>query len=1026
MVRKSTHISNFLSFGRRMPALSAAARVANVPALRELRPAQRREVTGVVARAWLNAGVLRQGRVIPSQMETAAGIAESAIKMASPEGVPIGRADVLDALFFSRSNVPRAELPHLNALGAWTAFNLLVRPRELEEIVSRPRIEAPQDEVRASAEEAQFVEFTREIYQMIHDGVEYETFINRVCQILHQTSGLERCIALMFNEAENALVAEGRAEIPNRNPWASASMDNTAKIIAFLRDPDGVSRLKIPVDAAGQKQTAQDLALRVLRIIVNPLHEGWSVATRVARSFGAVIRRGKLILPQNFNTAQAEEAESIFTQCYKMGKTLVVNDTSKPEHPISRPLVAMWRSKTFIVVPVKIGEKVVGVFGMDHDLGPKKISRVVQHRVEALAEMASIGLSMYEHANKLEAQRGTIERARDKLAEFTGPELAQAVIDGEIAGLRKESGTILGIRLPVGINYAGPDRNQAVRTILDEVIAVQGGRVNRELVGDRESFGEAYRLVGENRTGLRNQPERTWAKISKKVEGEAECVYATFTGEGAELRAALAAMQLQWRWDAYVKGRGRRPRPLLVAVTNGEYTAEPTFHGSREARECLFFTYGSPPARAKDMLFHLPEKTGILIDPALLSQVDSRSLDAVVEDLFNQYILRRILGNDLFEGLINLRTEGLGEPHMLDSMFACSVLYVTGFADLLHGFVPLSGREIAQETQPVGFDKDALAHQDPAVLDIFSVIGKLHYAILQFDRHRYLPSSGRTRSNWPSDIASQFDLLRNRLDVSAFIRSFQGTPAWQALEDRLNDQHNLPILQRLFDQELFDRIGALKVEMEGVEVRVIAQSGEWQYGIRASEISLSAFIGISVHAANAHDLFDKFFPAELPHLNLRVSGQDLEGFIRGPDCREFVTRLEGCLSWEEMERSLRKMDLTRAMAGLASPADGNEILQMEPLLDSQSGVDNGLHTPEGEKTSAMVDGERAPLYGMDSAEFEMHLEGAEEGFVDADRREAVLEYQEARRDAREAGEPPPDGVDFTLPPEGRRKKDEDA
>lgn len=456
---QNSYINNACAIIKLMPSISMGARIAH--RLAKWEDTTNRNQLGLQLgyTLWRD-GILHRGRIVPAEAPRAIPWVTQLV----PSQTLRDNSDFVsihDCLVSARTSArSKLALPRITPHGLWIALGYLVQPKKLgttleslerdyssvETLVTTDPAHQVQllslsiarfkSEIALLTEAVEssnrMVSFMQQITQMIISGVPDQEFVHGVCEVLYKAAGLQRCIAMMHDQDKNALVAEGRVDTPGQNSWASAANANTDQIIAFLQRPDGSSHLEIPIDPAGQKKAGIEMARKATHLIAIRLrgktHLGLKVAWRVFKSFGGVFTRGKLVLPEGWTKDQADVAESIFTQCFRTGETLVINDTSKPEHPVSRPLIAMWQSKTFIVAPIKVEGTVVGVFGMDHDQHPKPITPEAQHQVELLVHMANIGFTLRSYTRALENVMG----------KHLGPKVAKEIISKMLTGRSTE------------------------------------------------------------------------------------------------------------------------------------------------------------------------------------------------------------------------------------------------------------------------------------------------------------------------------------------------------------------------------------------------------------------------------------------------------------------------------------------------------------------------------------------------------------------------------------------------------------
>ncbi len=386
----------------------------------------------------LQAGTLYQGRIFPSELSRA--LPHIASLMPEIEELPE------DHFIYNRTNVASSfTLPRITPKGLWTTFGLIIQPKQLsatleqleqkydhdltiqgistidlethiENLTRRLAIKTTKIKrlVRELEGHEKLIDFTREISQMIVQDIPYEQFVHNLCRILYEVAGLRRCIAFIYDEEQDALIAQEKPGSPN--PWASLEPENTDEIQAFLRR-DGRAVLSVPISQEGQTQMAKELIARAITLApqITIAKAGSKTALRTLKGIGATVFGGKQILPEGW---EKDSSESVITQCFKTGEILVVNDTANPEHPVSRVLIHMWKSRTFIAAPIKIGDKVIGVFGLDHDLSPQTITKEVERQVALLVDMASIGFSLRRYTDALERTLG----------KHIGPKVKEAIM----------------------------------------------------------------------------------------------------------------------------------------------------------------------------------------------------------------------------------------------------------------------------------------------------------------------------------------------------------------------------------------------------------------------------------------------------------------------------------------------------------------------------------------------------------------------------------------------------------------------
>ncbi len=438
---------NVKSIVRLMPSISMGARLAChlLPGKSKL---ERKNIGLQLGYNLLKAGALYRGRIFPSELNKALPHIASLIPII--EEVP-------ESLFvYNNTNVARPfTLPRITPKGLLTTCGLIIHPKKLaftltqleqkydheltiqgaSAISLENQIDTLTHQLVAKTTEAErltgqleghekLIDFTRQISQMIVLDIPYEQFVHNLCRILYEVAGLRRCIAFIYDEDRDALIAQEKPGFPN--PWASLEPENTREIEAFLRQDDRAV-LSVPISKEGQTQMAKDLVARAITLSPGIIFakRGSKTALRTLRGIGATGFFGKQILPKGW---EKDSSESIITQCFKTGKILVVNDTANPEYPVSRVLIHMWKSRTFIAAPIKVGDKVIGVFGLDHDLSPQTITKEVERQVALLVDMASIGFSLRRYTDALERTLG----------KHIGPKVKKAIMSRLLAATPSE------------------------------------------------------------------------------------------------------------------------------------------------------------------------------------------------------------------------------------------------------------------------------------------------------------------------------------------------------------------------------------------------------------------------------------------------------------------------------------------------------------------------------------------------------------------------------------------------------------
>lgn len=464
MSMSASYWHNAYSLIKLIPSISMGARIAHCLARQENK-AKRREIGLQLGyNLWKDGGIFCQGRVIFGQeIRTVPRVAEF---------IKIDTTPIYDSLVATPTTQKKFAFPRVTSRGLWIAFGLLIQPKKLRTTLKnleekynpekkeegtrlldlqtaaqtlQIKLAAKEREIAGLNEQVEsgerLVDFAQQITQKIFSGAPYEEFVHAMCDILWRVSGLKRCVALTYNKERDALVAEGVSGAPN-NPWASEEPENTAEIEAFTYDEkEGRSILVVPLTVEGQKAMAGEMIVKAAKFAVRDL-PGSTVARRILFGMPGIALTGKMVMPKADQLLADKElgldSESILTRVFKIDQTLVVNDTARPEHPVSKILIRMWGSKTFIVTPIrvfflvpdeksggyKMERRVVGVFAMDHDQYPQQISEAVKRRVELLTDMASIGFTLHSYTRALETALGR----------HLGPKITKEIISKMMAG----------------------------------------------------------------------------------------------------------------------------------------------------------------------------------------------------------------------------------------------------------------------------------------------------------------------------------------------------------------------------------------------------------------------------------------------------------------------------------------------------------------------------------------------------------------------------------------------------------------